>query len=126
MKKPVLDNFKKALATLDEAMEKPPANRLERDGIIQRFEYCLEVSWGSAKKVLEYQGTKTDSPRNIFRELAQVGWIQNPERWIEFLEARNKTSHLYHEEVALELFRLVPEFLRSAHELLEVLEEKLR
>jgi nucleotidyltransferase substrate binding protein (TIGR01987 family) len=126
MNKPLLDNYKKALKTLDEAMIKPPANLLERDGIIQRFEYCLEVSWGSAKKVLEFQGTNTDTPRNIFRELAQMGWIDNPEEWIEFLEARNKTSHLYHEEVAKELFKIVPRFLKCSHQLLKILEENLK
>lgn len=123
---PKLDNYKKALKTLDEAMIKPPANLLERDGIIQRFKYCLEVSWNSAKKVLEYQEYKVDTPRNIFRELAKIGWIDNPEQWIEFLEARNKTSHLYHEEVAAELFKLVPLFLASSHKLLITLEEKLK
>jgi len=126
MNKPKLDNYKKALKTLDEAMAQPPASLLERDGIIQRFEYCLEVSWNSAKKVLEYQEHKVDTPRNIFRELAKIGWIKNPDQWIEFLEARNKTSHLYHEEVALELFKLVPHFLQSSHELLDTLEEKLK
>ncbi len=126
MIKPKLENFKKALKTLDEAMVKPPANLLERDGIIQRFEYCLEVSWGSAKKVLEYQGSKVDTPRNIIRELAKINWINNPEDWIEFLDARNKTSHLYHEEVANELFKLVPLFLKCSHQLLDTLEENLK
>ncbi len=125
MNKPRLDNYKKALTTLDEAMKRPPASLLERDGIIQRFEYCIEISWNSAKKVLEYQEIKVDTPRNIFREMAKIGWIDNPEQWIEFLEARNKTSHLYHEEVANELFGLVPAFLISSHKLLKVLEAKL-
>lgn len=125
MDKPKLDNYKKALKTLDDAMIKPPANTLERDGIIQRFEYCLEVSWNSAKKVLEYHEFKADTPRNIFRELARIGWINNPEKWIEFLEARNKTSHLYHEKVAEELFQIIPIFLKATHKLLEALEEKL-
>lgn len=126
MKKPLLDNYKKALKTLDEAMEKPPASLLERDGIIQRFEYCLEVSWNSAKKVLEFHEYKADTPRNIFRELAKIGWINNPEEWIQFLEARNKTSHLYHEEIAQELFKIVPIFLKASHHLLTTLEEKLK
>lgn len=126
MNKPRLDNYKKALATLDEAMLKPPASLLERDGIIQRFEYCLEVSWNSAKKVLEYQEVKVDTPRNIFREMARLDWINNPELWIQFLEARYKTSHLYHEEVAEELFKLVPQFLKASHQLLGLLEDKLK
>lgn len=125
MNKPRLDNYKKALSTLDDAMKRPPASLLERDGIIQRFEYCLEISWNSAKKVLEYQEIKVDTPRNIFREMAKIGWINNPEQWIEYLEARNKTSHLYHEEVANELFALVPAFVKSSHALLKILEAKL-
>jgi len=125
MNKPRLDNFKRALKTLDEAMLRPPANDLERDGIIQRFEYCIELSWSSAKKVLEYQEMHIDTPRNVIRELAKIGWIDNPEDWIEFLDARNKTSHLYHEEVAKELFALVPKLQTSANKLLRVLEAKL-
>jgi nucleotidyltransferase substrate binding protein (TIGR01987 family) len=126
MKKPILDNFQKALRTLDDAMIKPPANLLERDGTIQRFEYCLEISWNSARKVLEYHNYKVDTPRNIFREMAKIGWVDNPEEWIEFLEARNKTSHIYHDEVAAEIFALVPSFLKSSHILLNTLLEKLK
>lgn len=126
MNTPKLDNYKRALKTLDDAMANPPASQLERDGMIQRFEYCLEISWNSAKKVLEFQGYKVDTPRNIFREMAKIGWINNPEEWIEFLEARNKTSHMYHEEIANELFKLIPSFLDASHLLLNVLEENLK
>jgi nucleotidyltransferase substrate binding protein (TIGR01987 family) len=125
-KKPLLENYKKALNTLDQAMTKPPANDLERDGIIQRFEYCVEISWKSAKKVLEYHEQVADTPRNIIRELAKINWINNPDEWIDFLEARNKTSHLYHEEVAIELFKLVPSFLKASHQLLAKLEDMLK
>lgn len=126
MKKPLLDNYKKALKTLDEAMAKPPANTLERDGIIQRFEYCIEISWKSAKKVLEHHEYQVDTPRNIFRELAKLDWINNPEEWINFLEARNKTSHLYHDEIAEEIFKIIPSFVKASHQLLEKLEAKLK
>ncbi len=125
MNKPKLDNFKKALRTLEEAMSSPPKSLLERDGIIQRFEYCLEISWGSAKKILEYHENKVDTPRNVFRELAKLEWIDNPEEWITFLEARNKTSHIYHEEIAEELFKIIPAFLKSSKTLLRILEEKV-
>lgn len=126
MNKPLLDNFKKALKTLDDAMIRPPANSLERDGIIQRFEYCIELSWKSAKKVLEFHEQEVDTARNVFRELARLNWINNPEEWIKYLEIRNKTSHLYHEEIADELFKQVPLFQKSCHALLAILEEKLK
>jgi nucleotidyltransferase substrate binding protein (TIGR01987 family) len=67
-----------------------------------------------------------DTPRNIIRELAKINWINNPDEWIDFLEARNKTSHLYHEEVAIELFKLVPSFLKASHQLLVKLEAMLK
>jgi nucleotidyltransferase substrate binding protein (TIGR01987 family) len=126
MNKPNLENYKKALKTLDDAMVSPPASELERDGMIQRFKYCLEISWNSAKKILEFQGYKVDTPRNIFRELARIGWINNPDEWIEFLESRNKTSHMYHEEIANELFGIIPSFLKASHDLLNVLEDNLK
>ena len=126
MNKPLLENYKKALKSLDQAMAKAPANDLERDGVIQRFEYCIEISWKSAKRVLEYHNYQTDTPRNVVRELARINWINNPEEWIDFLEARNKTSHLYHEEVAKELFNLVPIFIKASHQLLSKLEEMLK
>jgi nucleotidyltransferase substrate binding protein (TIGR01987 family) len=125
MNKPRLDNYIKALKTLEVAMLSPPKSLLERDGIIQRFEYCLEISWGSAKKVLEYHEYKIDTPRNVFRELAKLDWIDNPDEWIKFLEARNKTSHIYHDEIAEELFRIIPSFLLSSKKLLAILEEKI-
>jgi len=125
MNKPKLDNFKKALSTLSVAMKNPPNSLLERDGIIQRFEYCLEVSWLTAKKVLEFHNVQTDSPRNVFRELAKNGWITNPEIWFEFIEARNKASHIYHDEVAEEVFKVIPLFLLSSQKLLVELEKRL-
>ena len=125
MNKPRLDNYIKALRTLEEALHNPPKSLLERDGVIQRFEYCLEISWGAAKKVLEYHECRTDTPRNVFRELARLGWIDNPDDWIYFLEARNKTSHIYNNEIAEELFKIIPSFLLASKNLQATLAEKL-
>jgi nucleotidyltransferase substrate binding protein (TIGR01987 family) len=125
MNGPDLNTFRKAYSALNEAMQRPPVNPLERDGIIYRFAKCFDISWNSAKNVLHYQGCNVNTSRNVFREMAKIGWIHNPDQWIEFLEARNKTSHLYHEEVANELFKLVPSFLAASQELLKVLELKL-
>jgi len=126
MQKPLLLNYKKAINTLEEALNSPPKNKLERDGMIQRFEYCLEISWKMAKKVMEYQNLHVDTPKNVIRELAKIGWINNPEEWLIFLDSRNKTSHMYHEEIAIELFNLLPNFLISSQTLLKILEEKLK
>ena len=120
-----LSRIKKALATLDKGF-KPNPNDLERDGIIQRFEYCLELSWKVSKRVLEDSGVPADSPKNVIRELARLGWISSPDLWLRFLDARNKTSHLYNEDVAQEIFSIVPEFMKEAKALLTVLEKNLK
>jgi hypothetical protein len=54
-----------------------------------------------------------------------LGWIENPDEWILFLEARNKSSYIYHDEVANELFQIIPAFLSASKKLLSTLEEKL-
>ena len=38
-------NFEKAFLKLKEAIEVKEPNELERDGIVQRFEFTLDLSW---------------------------------------------------------------------------------
>ena len=81
-----------------------------RDSCIQRFEFCIELSWKISIKIL---GLNTKSPNIAIRDMAQNNLIDNPELWFEFLLARNKTSHTYNEDVAkqvyLETLKLSPE-----------------
>ena len=116
--------FEKALSTLEAALDPPPANDRERDGAIQRFEYTFEISWKSTMRVLLQQGVDTDSPKGIFRELARLGWINNPEAWFKFLESRNKTRHNYEELISNEVYAEVPKFAKEARKLLNTLKKK--
>jgi hypothetical protein len=120
MKKPPFDfsTYERALQSLRAALTPPPANDRERDGAIQRFEYTFEISWKFAKKVLLLNGINSQSPREVIRELAAIGWIAQPELWFEFLEARNMTSHNYREDVALNVFSKVSLFAAEAEQLL--------
>ncbi|MBP9682513.1 MAG: nucleotidyltransferase substrate binding protein [Bacteriovorax sp.] len=34
-----------ALKTFEDAIKSPPKSELERDGVIQRFEYTFELCW---------------------------------------------------------------------------------
>lgn len=65
-----------------------------------------------------------DTPKNVFRELAQLGWIDNPELWLEFINQRNKASHIYNEEIAQEIFKVIPTFILESKKLLVILEKK--
>lgn len=120
-----LSKFQSALKSLEAALTPPPVNDRERDGAIQRFEYTFELAWKSAKKVLEGHGIASNSPRGVFRELAQLTWISNPEQWIEFLEYRNLTTHTYQQQTADAVFAIVPKFATEAQRLLKTLEERV-
>jgi len=60
----------RALQTLQEAQARPPQNDLERDGVIQRFEYTFELCWKSIRKALLFFGRSevSGSPRPLFRD----------------------------------------------------------
>ncbi len=81
-----------------------------RDGCIQRFEFCVELSWKVSMKIL---GLETKAPNTAIRDMAQNKLIDDPQIWFDFLLARNKTSHTYAEDVAkavyLEVEKLVPQ-----------------
>ncbi len=49
------DNFDRALGLLREALANGPAalNQLEKEGVVQRFEYTLELAWKTIKDYLE-------------------------------------------------------------------------
>lgn len=112
----------KAQKTFDAAL-KQVSNDLERDGAIQRFEYCLELSWKTLRRVLYTKGLDVQYPKDIFREAAKTGIVKDPEPWLQFVDARNKTAHLYKEEVAEALFAHMPSFQKELRHLIDHLKK---
>ena len=53
-------NFDRAFVVLRDAMGNGPdaLNQLEKEGVIQRFEYCFELAWKTIKDYLEAGGTR--------------------------------------------------------------------
>ncbi len=97
------DRFNEAITNI--------ADDLDRDGAIQRFEYCFELVWKTLKRILDHKGILVNAnPRDIFRYAAKESLISDPLPWFDFLEKRNKTSHMYKEEVAVEIAAIFPEF----------------
>ena len=98
------ENYKKALMQLKNAY-KLSADRklslLERQGVIQAFEYTFELGWKCMKDFLEYQGVKTEiyGSRDAIRESFKAGVINDGECWMNMIKSRNLTSHIYDEEV---------------------------
>lgn len=102
------DELEKVLKTLDEALnfaKQSQTNEVQfkiaRDACIQRFEYCIELSWKVAMKEL---GSQTKFAKPAIREMARADLIESAEIWLDFIEARNSSSHAYDEDIAQKVF----------------------
>lgn len=105
------DSFKKAFRQLNDAVELSQTrglSLLEKQGLIQAFEFTHELSWNLLKDYLEYQGNQDiRGSRDAIREAFKVGLIQDGEAWMETIKARNLTSHAYDEELVQNAFRAI-------------------
>lgn len=103
-----LNDFGKVLLRLNESIDESKSNPLSstlKDGVIQRFEFCYEICWKLIKYYLENEGIQeAKSPKSTFREAFKIGIIEDGEKWIDMLNDRNLTSHVYDEEVAIDIY----------------------
>jgi nucleotidyltransferase substrate binding protein (TIGR01987 family) len=61
-------NYSKALGQLSRFIEKKELNELEKQGLIQAFEYTYELAWNTIKDYFENQGeTGIHGSRDAFR-----------------------------------------------------------
>ncbi len=98
-------NYKKALAQLKKFINQGNLNELEKQGLIQAFEYTYELGWNLLKDYLIYSGVTVSivGSRDAIREAFNTGLIDNGEAWMDMVESRIKTSHTYNEEIANEI-----------------------
>ena len=101
-----IKNFEKALNRLDEGV-KEAKNELDKDGVIQRFEFTVELLWKALRAVLLYQGIECFSPRNCVKEAFKAKIINDDEIILDMLEDRNVSSHVYNEEKSEALFERI-------------------
>jgi len=97
-------NFNKALKKLNEAValnEKRTLSELEKQGLIQAFEYTHELAWKVMQDFFIYQGnTEIRGSRDATREAFRVALITDGDNWMDMIKKRNLTSHTYNEETA--------------------------
>lgn len=105
------NDFRKALLRLSEAIEETklnPASSTLKDGVIQRFEFCYEICWKLMKYYLESEGIEeAKSPKSTFKEAFKIGLIEDGDAWIDMLKDRNLTSHVYDEDVAINIYNKI-------------------
>ena len=98
------------IINLETALEKNIyEDELYLDGLIQRFEFCFEISWKLMQKYLSYEGIEINSPRIAIRKSFETEIISDAEGWLEMLESRNLSTHTYDEITAKEIYKNVAE-----------------
>jgi len=89
-------NYEKAFLRLKEAMEMEGLNELERNGLIQRFEFTIELAWKVMKDFLEHQGFDfKPSPKETIRLAQESEYIDYAQELLDGLLIRNELTHDY-------------------------------
>lgn len=94
-------NYKKALLQLTKFIDKGELNELEKQGLIQAFEYTHELAWNLLKDYLQDQGIQNiTGSKDAVRSAFKVGLIEDGESWMDMIKDRNQTVHTYNEATA--------------------------
>ncbi|KXS55346.1 MAG: nucleotidyltransferase substrate binding protein [Marinobacter sp. T13-3] len=120
------NNFRKAFNQLDSAVqlsEERELSDLEKQGLIQAFEYTYELSWNMIRDYFRWQGnTGITGSRDAIREAFANGLIEDGDGWMRMLKDRNRTSHTYNEETAQEILKNI---LQLYHPLFGALQTRM-
>lgn len=127
-----LTPFEKALKTLDEIIiryEKEKNDDAIRDAVIQRFEYTYSLSIKMLTRFLQSQAIDlpdTLTFNEIIRKANQLGLLlSNLEKWTDYRQKRNMTSHTYEESIAQSVVSVVYDFQKDATFLLNELKKRI-
>jgi len=119
-------NLKKAYDRLKEVSDLYDGkNEIIRDSLIQRFEFTYELAHKTLKEFMNYEGVTLENsfPRTIFKKAYVNNIISDEVVWINLLEDRNSTSHIYNEKLANEIAeRISNKYVDSIGELIKNLE----
>ena len=93
-------NFDRAFLLLRSALEErglEQMSELEKEGLIQRFEYSYELACKTMKDYLEEQGTIINpvTPRNVIKEAFSAQIIAVGQVWVDMMLHRNLQAHTY-------------------------------
>jgi nucleotidyltransferase substrate binding protein (TIGR01987 family) len=125
-----LYNYRRALERFIEALDRRAD--LEREGFgdifldlaVKRFEFSYEMAWKTIKRYLDYEGIEADYPRACFKEAYSQKLIGNQQVWLDMIEQRNLSSHVYNQDEVAGILAKLNDFRAAFEGLLQQLEER--
>jgi nucleotidyltransferase substrate binding protein (TIGR01987 family) len=127
-------SFEKALAFAKNVESKSEEQCIDfeydtaRASLIQHFEFCYELCWKTMKRFIEMDiGAEADilTRKDLFRISAEKQLIADFECWVEFHRARNRTSHIYDENVADEVYQSAKTFADDLRVFIKTMEQRI-
>lgn len=98
-------------------------NEYERDSLIKRFEFSYEMAW---KLMMSYEKDngidQLLGSRDVIRRAVSMSLIDNGEAWMDMIDVRNRTSHVYDEEMAVDV---TDDIIHTHYPLLTELRDKM-
>ncbi len=95
-------NFERALLQFESAVElsrQRGLSELERQGLVQAFEFTHELAWNVMKDFLEESGQSgIYGSRDATRAALAAGLIESGDLWMRMIASRNQTTQTYNEE----------------------------
>jgi nucleotidyltransferase substrate binding protein (TIGR01987 family) len=96
-------NFARAFVLRREALERGPGalSALEKEGTVQRFEYCFELAWKTLKDYLMESGVAISpvTPRQVIKDAFAAKLLDDGQLWMDMLVERNLLAHTYDKAV---------------------------
>lgn len=83
-------HLERAFVQLERGCALATPNDLEKQGIIQRFEFTFELAWKTLKDYLECQQVDARFPRDVVKEAFRSQLIADGDVWMDMLEKRNQ------------------------------------
>jgi nucleotidyltransferase substrate binding protein (TIGR01987 family) len=124
-------NFTKALNRFRSALDNRQAYvkggfaDIIPDLVMQRFEFTYEMSWKAIKRYLDFVGIECANPRSAFKEAFAQGVIEAEAVWLDMVEKRNHSSHIYDENEIKAILGVMDDYLKAFESLSVKLQSEL-
>jgi len=95
------------------------------DVAVKRFEFTYEMAWKALKRFLDYLGIDARAPRPVFKEAYAQGLLSEEQVWLDMIEMRNLSSHVYDEQEISQILSQLERYLSAFDSLLKQLQQTL-
>ena len=110
----IFSQFVQARQRLQEALESDSGGDLKQDAVIQRFEFTYELLWKTFRKIARFLKSDCFTPRDSFKFAFKLGLINDEDLFLEIIDARNKTAHVYSKDDAQKIYDFIKERASAA------------